>query len=1033
MEVDAKNDGEKGGAGDAASPSPSPGPAPPPSTDSEPEKSQSVLSGKKRALCGDAEKDGEKDGGEDGGARDGKRQRVEGEELEAQLELKITANTSSRLKLEKVVQQLVEEQLRVLQLSVFDRSLQELKERVEKIDCATKHQQTLNSLQAKIARLTKKFGAANQTSENMRKTREGTSHTTAVNATPLSTTSSFRSVRTPVESKQPSQNQTANTVSATASPAQPKPLSTPTPPASSPMVSAPVPLLLTTATASDTAGLTPVSSQNQPGAVLLKTTLAGSAVSQSGPTATAQAVTRQPLLIQLPLTVANGQGGGASMELIPVSSLGTVGTLAKAKTTSELPLILQKAAPSSSAPSLPSSPAVPQITVARAVYPPGSGIVSVPSSGASVSTARTPSQSASVAGVSSSSSLPVTSAPAATGGQATAGPPSATVMASKTVPKYAFIRFACDGKTLQTKTSQLQCDQAVAINSSVKAPREGEFIQATVLGLSEECEKVRREMAQTSPLETHEESTTSSTTATPPMCCVHDAAFQKELDRKLQGIVDDLTSRFESMLADFWGKQLITGEIFTQTDIPVPVACPSEEQNDNEVRHSVTGPADTREMATLSDPPLKSEQINDQVSSISTRQQQFSNAVISEESVLIPPLTPPSAATPEQPVTYPTFGDSRVWLLKPYQLDGDQVTPDRLERLIREETEASQYPTPAVATLPVDGPLFQDLLRRSHSATHLAKNLLFHGFNLSELYKRNVSGRNFGGPQKTPLDRTKLQKIINTVKLHYREDGVEKKVLSDNQATNSTGSKTFTQASRAGGSRAVIDLTEDDDDVQVTGVQKAPAQSNAASTSTSAPQHSAGAPPPPSSSSLSLGPATGSSMRSSPQSGPNSATGPNLTAYRSPQNSPSNVRTTNTNASPHQLPPLPSPPPAPSRLPPEATHTSPPQRPQLKLTRVQNQNGIVLSWGVDEPDRTCAAVDSYHLYAYHRDHAGAPPSQWKKIGEVKALPLPMACTLTQFVAGSTYYFAICARDIYSRFGPFCEPQCTDVINTTSSG
>lgn len=131
--------------------------------------------------------DGEKETGE-GVVRDGKRQKVEGEELEAQLELKITANTSSRHKLEKVswtlnrvpnvfsnsgtntginhvmlffsiyypslpqvVQQLVEEQLRVLQLNVFDRSLQELRERVEKIDCATKHQQTISTLQVAVS------------------------------------------------------------------------------------------------------------------------------------------------------------------------------------------------------------------------------------------------------------------------------------------------------------------------------------------------------------------------------------------------------------------------------------------------------------------------------------------------------------------------------------------------------------------------------------------------------------------------------------------------------------------------------------------------------------------------------------------------------------------------------------------------------------------------------------------------------------------------------------------------------------------
>ncbi|XP_062918952.1 activating transcription factor 7-interacting protein 1-like isoform X7 [Mobula hypostoma] len=120
---------------------------------------------------------------------------------------------------------------------------------------------------------------------------------------------------------------------------------------------------------------------------------------------------------------------------------------------------------------------------------------------------------------------------------------------------------------------------------------------------------------------------------------------------------------------------------------------------------------------------------------------------------------------------------------------------------------------------------------------------------------------------------------------------------------------------------------------------------------------------------------------------------------------------------------------APQRLPPEAANTSAPQKPHLKLARVQSQNGIVLSWSVLEVDRSCAPVDSYHLYAYHEDPATTTPSQWKKIGEVKALPLPMACTLTQFVSGSKYYFAVRAKDVYGRYGPFCDPQSTDVMST----
>ncbi|XP_075689670.1 activating transcription factor 7-interacting protein 1 isoform X2 [Rhinoderma darwinii] len=155
---------------------------------------------------------------------------------------------------------------------------------------------------------------------------------------------------------------------------------------------------------------------------------------------------------------------------------------------------------------------------------------------------------------------------------------------------------------------------------------------------------------------------------------------------------------------------------------------------------------------------------------------------------------------------------------------------------------------------------------------------------------------------------------------------------------------------------------------------------------------------------------------------PIGSTGPQLTVHhRPPQET----------ARPIHPAPLPEAP-QPQRLPPEAASTSPPQKPHLKLARVQSQNGIVLSWSVLEVDRTCAIVDSYHLYAYHEDPTATSSSQWKKIGEVKALPLPMACTLTQFVSGSKYYFAVRAKDIYGRFGPFCDPQSTDVIATQGS-
>ncbi|XP_048847978.1 uncharacterized protein LOC125718284 isoform X3 [Brienomyrus brachyistius] len=148
-------------------------------------------SGSARKRARSTESGGEQDGGGVAEESEEKKARVEGEELEAQLELKISGKPGSRQRLEKVVQHLVAEQLRVLQLTVFDRSLQELRERVDRIDCATKHQHSLNTLQAKIARLTKKFGAANQAKDSTSKSQEAApppAATATMATTPTSST-----------------------------------------------------------------------------------------------------------------------------------------------------------------------------------------------------------------------------------------------------------------------------------------------------------------------------------------------------------------------------------------------------------------------------------------------------------------------------------------------------------------------------------------------------------------------------------------------------------------------------------------------------------------------------------------------------------------------------------------------------------------------------------------------------------------------------------------------------------------------------
>ena len=98
-----------------------------------------------------------------------------------------------------------------------------------------------------------------------------------------------------------------------------------------------------------------------------------------------------------------------------------------------------------------------------------------------------------------------------------------------------------------------------------------------------------------------------------------------------------------------------------------------------------------------------------------------------------------------------------------------------------------------------------------------------------------------------------------------------------------------------------------------------------------------------------------------------------------------------------------------------------PPRPALKISRVAN--GIVLSWNMNLNLNSHAGISSYQLFAYQEaSHQRPEPSLWKKVGDVKALPLPMACTLTQFMRGNKYHFAVRAMDNHSRVGQFSEPN-----------
>lgn len=125
---------------------------------------------------------------------------------------------------------------------------------------------------------------------------------------------------------------------------------------------------------------------------------------------------------------------------------------------------------------------------------------------------------------------------------------------------------------------------------------------------------------------------------------------------------------------------------------------------------------------------------------------------------------------------------------------------------------------------------------------------------------------------------------------------------------------------------------------------------------------------------------------------------------------------------PAPLPPSPAP-----LIPDKRSSKLTPPKPLLNLSKSACGTGIILQWKMPDlikmPDlNKYETIASYQLFAYKEQNNVLPKTDnWGKIGDVKALALPMAVTLTQFAAGNRYYFAVRAVDVLERVGSFSDP------------
>ncbi|XP_051569853.1 activating transcription factor 7-interacting protein 2-like isoform X1 [Myxocyprinus asiaticus] len=119
-----------------------------------------------------------------------------------------------------------------------------------------------------------------------------------------------------------------------------------------------------------------------------------------------------------------------------------------------------------------------------------------------------------------------------------------------------------------------------------------------------------------------------------------------------------------------------------------------------------------------------------------------------------------------------------------------------------------------------------------------------------------------------------------------------------------------------------------------------------------------------------------------------------------------------------KLPPFPETP-FPKELPVAAASHNLPQKPVVKLARIGRAQELGIAWNVDVKDPHAAEMDTYYIYVAHELRNGTF-AEWKCLGVIKAMPLPMACKVSDCRADKRLCFIVVGRDIFGRYGPYSD-------------